>query len=168
MTARELPLGAAVNVLSVPAEPLELRKLTDWVATLLEVEDALADLRPKVELAVHEVCMNVIDHAYGAAHPTGPADITIAGSVDHDAVRVRVTDTGAPFDPAAVRPPVQGVPQIRGYGLVIAQKLTDELTYDRADGANVWSLRFDRPRFDRPSFDRPSFDRPTDVQENRS
>ena len=162
MTTPELP--AVVRTLSLPAEPVELRRLTAWVATLLEPggSDAVV-LEPKVELAVHEVCMNVIDHAYGDGHSPAPADITVEGSIDRDAVRARIIDTGAPFDAGTVRPPVPGVPQIRGYGLVIAEKLTDELTYHRADGANVWCLRFDRP-----SFDQPGFDRPTDVQENRS
>ena len=40
--------------------------------------------------------------------------------------------------------PEPGVPHIRGYGLVIVEKLVDELGYVRRDDTNIWSLRFDR------------------------
>jgi hypothetical protein len=60
-----------------------------------------------------------------------------------DAVRIRVSDAGRRFAGAPPEP-VPGLPQIRGYGLLIVEKLADDVTYERVNARNIWSLRFDR------------------------
>jgi serine/threonine-protein kinase RsbW len=133
--------------LTMNADALSLRKLGPWVTDLLAgAGEGAAALQGRVELAVHEVCMNVVDHAYALDHDPSPADIEVAGWLDDDAVRIRVTDRGSGFERDAVSRPQPGVPQIRGYGLLIVEKLADDVQYLRADGRNTWTLRFHRTR----------------------
>ena len=137
--------GAVDSRLVIAADALSVRQLAGWLTGLLtETGPEAPVLQTRVELAVHEVCMNIVDHAYGAEHVPGPDDLTIDGAIDPHAVRIEVRDRGAGFDLDAMPKPEPGVPQIRGYGLVIVEKLVDELGYVRRDDTNIWSLRFDR------------------------
>jgi serine/threonine-protein kinase RsbW len=138
-------VGEVGSTLVIPADAMSVRELSGWLAGLLaETGPEATVLQTRVELAVHEVCMNIVDHAYGAEHVPGTDDLTIDGAVDHDAIRIEVRDRGAGFDIDAVPKPEPGVPHIRGYGLVIVEKLVDALGYVRRDDTNIWSLRFDR------------------------
>ena len=139
-----LPTTGAVRCLMMPAEPLALRELTDWVTALLAAAGA-PGLQQPVELAVHEVCMNVIDHAYGPEHRTRPDDITVDGEFDDRAVTVRVRDSGVTCDRPVGNTPAPAQPTVRGYGLVIVERLVEELIYQRLSRTNLWRLRFARP-----------------------
>ena len=56
--------------LTMSADALSVRKLGPWLSEALAPTGAEAtDLHGKMELAVHEVCMNIVDHAYGAQPP---------------------------------------------------------------------------------------------------
>ena len=135
--------------LTMSADALSVRKLGPWLSETLAPTGAEADeLQGKMELAVHEVCMNIVDHAYGAQPAEDRSDLHIECWVHQEAVLVRVSDDGSPFHAPAHRPS-PGVPQIRGYGLPIVEKLADEVRYERGNGINIWSLRFRRTRPDR-------------------
>ncbi len=138
------PGAGAVATLSLRGDPLALRELTGWVTTLLASAGAPA-LQGSMELAVHEVCMNVIDHAYGPAHLPQHGDITVDGRFDDRAVIVSVRDNGSACERTVGSTPTPDVPTIGGYGLVIVEKLVEELTYQRISDTNVWDLRFARP-----------------------
>ncbi len=131
--------------LAIAADALAVRELPDWLHGLLAATgDEAATFQAKLELAVHEVCMNVIDHAYGPQHLPRRGDVIIDGEVDAAAIRIQIRDRGEGFDPASIATPVPGVPQIRGYGLVIVGKLADDLHFTRQGDTNICSLRFDR------------------------
>lgn len=121
-----------------------VRDIGPWLRTALTgLPPAEADrLHSRLELAVHEVAMNILDHA---GLPT-TATIRFSADVAEAFVSVTVTDSGKPFDPAGIRPPVPGVPQERGYGLLIVHKLVDDLDYRRVDDHNLWTLRVSRTR----------------------
>jgi anti-sigma regulatory factor (Ser/Thr protein kinase) len=135
----------ACSRLVIPADALSVRRLSGWLTGLLvEAGTEATVLQTRIELAVHEVCMNIVDHAYGPGRVPGPDDLSVDGSVDPDAIRIEVRDHGAGFEFKAAAEPEPGVPHIRGYGLVIVEKLVDELSYARRGDTNIWSLRFDR------------------------
>ena len=138
---------SSIAPLHLPAEAFAMRGLGTWLAeltTFLSPAESTPMLA-RIELAVHEVCMNVVDHAYGPDHRSAPDDISVQGTVDLAAIRITVRDRGDCFDAAEYDMPVPGVPQIRGYGLVIVHKLADDVDYRHTPAGNVWSLRFDRP-----------------------
>ncbi|GGM08986.1 ATP-binding protein [Nakamurella endophytica] len=128
--------------LDLGADLLSVRRIGPWLSELLDGLPAAeaGALHGRLELAVHEVCVNIVEHA-------GVADgdvLGLRGDVTLDAVTVRVTGPGMPIDPALIPEPRPSEPQIRGYGLMIVRRLVDRLEC-RADGGRaVWMLRVDR------------------------
>ncbi|WP_157970477.1 ATP-binding protein [Nakamurella deserti] len=135
-------MSAPVSTLSIDANPLAVRDIGPWLRALLtattptEAETLVA----RLELAVHEVCMNVVDHA---GLPPGAA-LGLRGAVTADRVRIEIHDDGSPFDPSGVPEPVPGVAQVRGYGLMIVRQLVDTVDYRRTEGHNTWVLELHR------------------------
>lgn len=136
------PKSTAVATLAIDANPLAVRDIGPWLrglmATLPSAEsDALLS---RLELAVHEVCMNVVDHA---GLPAG-SSLDLVGTVDDEQVRIEIHDDGSPFDPSGVPEPVPGFAQVRGYGLMIVRQLVDTVDYAREGGHNTWVLQLRR------------------------
>jgi serine/threonine-protein kinase RsbW len=136
-------MTTAVSTLAIEANPLAVRDIGPWLRSLLadlssQESDAVLS---RLELAVHEVCMNVVDHA---GLPAG-SSLDLRGSVDADRIRVEIHDDGRTFDPGGVREPIPGVPQVRGYGLMIVRQLVDSVDYFREGGHNSWVLQLHRP-----------------------
>jgi serine/threonine-protein kinase RsbW len=122
--------------LQLAADYESLRALGAWLEGLVPSSCAEDSLLPRLELAVHEVCANVVDHAYRSAAGV----IDLAGIATEDKIVVTVRDSGAPFDAALVRRPAPDAPQVRGYGLMIIEQLVDDIAYERRDEANLWTL----------------------------
>jgi len=57
----------------------------------------------QVETAVDEACSNIIEHAYGGEDR---GDITIECISQPGILTIRMMDTGIPFDPEVVEPPI--------------------------------------------------------------
>jgi anti-sigma regulatory factor (Ser/Thr protein kinase) len=131
-----------VAPLVLPAEHRALRSLGPWLAELLgePLPGDVPGLLSRIELALHEVCVNVVDHAYGG----GPGELTVTGEADDTTVELRITDNGCAFEQHAVVAPRAGVPQIRGYGLMIVKQLVDDVDYDRVGATNICTLRISR------------------------
>ncbi len=94
-----------------------------------------------LELAVHEVAVNIIRHAY-ADVDSGWIDIRL--SCDDRELIVVLEDQGGPFDPAMAVEPDLAVPREGGYGLYVARQLVDDVNYRRTASNNRWELRVDR------------------------
>ncbi len=126
--------------LDLGADLAELRGLGPWLEEILAAA-GLGGLQGSLELALHEVCVNVVTHAYA----NGPGRIAIRSRVDVEMIEFEVRDTGtAVFDPDDANEPDPDTPQIHGYGLMIVRRLVDELRYTREEGTNVWLLRTHR------------------------
>lgn len=119
--------------LQLDANYLSLRKIGPWLAGVVGHG---ADLGA-IELAVHELAANCIDHAQ-------PSDgkISLEGAKAADVLVIHVRDRGKEFDPTGVKSPDPAVPQVRGYGLMILEQVAEEVRYSRVDDTNVWVLRF--------------------------
>ena len=109
-------------------------------AALEKVEPAqdLSNLVYNVQLATHEVCLNIIQHAYG--HENGCFNIEIELKSDARAIEINIYDTGQSFDLDAIPAPNLDEPQSHGYGLFITKQLVDALEYHSSPGANHWRL----------------------------
>lgn len=130
----------ATASLRLAADLEALRALGPWLHDLLD-EGGAGELHGRLELALHEICVNVVQHAYAGL----PGTIQLAGRVGPGEVELSVVDGGAAFDAAGVRVPVPTVPQEHGYGLEIVKQLVNELSYSREqEGRNRWVLRVDR------------------------
>ncbi|MEJ1154496.1 ATP-binding SpoIIE family protein phosphatase [Microbacterium marmarense] len=124
--------------LKIAAEASQLREIGPWLAAALEHLDPAesTDAHSRLELAAHEICMNVIDHGGVSSKSL----VTLTVDVTAAAVRVHIVDHGRSFDPDAAPVPVAGQAQVGGYGLLIARRLSDELRYARESETNRWML----------------------------
>jgi serine/threonine-protein kinase RsbW len=131
-----------VREIVVPAVLKEIdrvrRFLKDYVAGLgLDEEDSL-----KVELALHEICVNVAMYAY----PEEPHGEMVVRLWREDGVLViEVRDKGVPFNPVKKKNPDllvklrRGLPG--GLGVYFYRTLMDGLSYRRTRGENVLTVR---------------------------
>lgn len=132
--------------LDVPADILYLGIITSSLNELIMAQPlAEPELTShNIQLAVHEVCMNIIEHAY-ANEPGGRIALTLTveppNGVQARRLIIELHDTGAhSFDPAAVAAPNLDVPQVGGYGLFLVQQLMDEMFYDPQPNDHRWRL----------------------------
>ena len=93
----------------------------------------------EVQVAAQEICANVVDHAY-SDDEKGRLTIEINIVLKESRLDIHIKDTGKEFNPDVVREPALGELQERGFGLYFAQKLMDEVVYQREDGENHWHL----------------------------
>lgn len=134
------PLAESRLVLEPNA--LDVRRIGGWLRSATEQleEHKAAALLARAELAVHEACMNVIDHA----HLPDGAVIDLRLALEPDRLTVWVVDSGEEFDMDSVPSPPVGALQERGYGLKIIRALVSTLTYRRTADGNELELRIDQ------------------------
>lgn len=109
----------------------------------LSAERVLKDERiHDLRLAVSEATTNAIE-----AHADVNSDesVKVRVSVDDDAVRVVITDKGAGFDPAKLKPhpPVTDPERLefeRGLGVTLMKRLTDECIIDSGSKGTTVTL----------------------------
>jgi len=122
-----------MSELTLLAEHQQLRRLRPWL------DDHAADLEPsaigRIELCVHELAANVIDHS-------GAAEFSIHLTSRPSQLIVELHDAGVAPDPRAAAD-LEPHPRVRGYGMMIAEQLASELSYERQGDVNVWRATFD-------------------------
>ncbi|QWT24316.1 ATP-binding protein [Subtercola sp. PAMC28395] len=127
--------------LRLEPSPLALRALSPWLKTAIDSLDPAPapDLFSRAELAVHEACMNVIDHAELPPNSMIELELTLGP----DSLTVQVRDPGEEFDLAAVpAPDPMGLGE-RGYGVKIIRSLVSVLVYRRNGDMNELEMRID-------------------------
>lgn len=121
----------------LPADLRYLRLIGASVQELIGPDEAHHVLRHEIEMALHEVCVNIVVHAYDGI-ADGRLDIVL--SKRGAELIAQISDRGKPFDPAALKPPDLEGGQIHGYGMFMAHELVDEVSYTRREGVNHWRL----------------------------
>lgn len=120
-------------VIQLEADPAQLstlrRQLRTWLADHGASEQEQADL----VLAVHEAAANAMEHAYNGAPATGDEFVVVEASARNGETQVAVRDTGRWREG-------QSLPQ-RGRGLLLIDRLTDELTVQRESTGTTVSIR---------------------------
>jgi serine/threonine-protein kinase RsbW len=127
--------------LDLPASYKYLNVVSSCLAAVLERLEGVSEremVAYNVELAVHETCTNIVEHAYEGA----PGRIEVAISVCNTPrqVVVEVHDTGRAFDMTQVKEPDLSQAHTNGYGLFLMHRLVDEVTYAPQSGNNHWRL----------------------------
>ena len=128
--------------LSIPADFKYLNVVGACLTAILQHEENLPTpeiVTSGVELAVHETCINIIEHAYAGV--AGRITLTIQILDDPRRLEVNIFDQGNPFVLPEIHPPkVDGDIQIRGYGLFLVHELMDQVKYVPQLGNNTWKL----------------------------
>lgn len=127
--------------LDIPADHTQLRIVSACIAELLANVEQIVDrdvLLYNVQLAVHEVCTNIIDHAYKGADQERIALVFTLEPPRRLIAEIR--DTGHSFDLGTVDAPDLSLPRDRGYGLFLVRHLMDDVVYLPTTSGNCWRL----------------------------
>jgi anti-sigma regulatory factor (Ser/Thr protein kinase) len=116
--------------LSIPSNPRYLYTLRAFCSSILEALGFPRADADKVTLAVHEACMNVIEHCYGG-DMTQRIDVTVLVTADYIAIEMR--DYGQKQDVASIKPRALHDVRPRGLGTHFMQSVMDNVTYHSSD-----------------------------------
>lgn len=128
--------------IELPATTKYLSILGSCIAEILARVDDLEQresITYAVQLAAHEACANIVDHAYSGYNEQR---IEIVMTLENRPKRfiIDMYDNGKPFDIEQVGIPNFEEPQVRGYGLYIIRSLMDDVSYQPNPGNNHWCL----------------------------
>lgn len=94
----------------------------------------------KIELALLEICVNIIRYAY----PKSKGDILIKVWLDEGRMFFEIRDSGIPFDPRKLETPdiEESIrkEQTGGLGVFLSRTLMDGFDYKREDNENVLTI----------------------------
>jgi len=127
----------------VPAVLENLGEIMMAVADSARMMGFSADRVLQVELALEEPVVNVMNYAYG----DGSGDIEVACiGRDDGALGLEIIDSGRVFDPLKKEDPdiSLGIDdrEIGGLGVYFVKQVANEVTYNRVDGKNIFTMVF--------------------------
>jgi serine/threonine-protein kinase RsbW len=129
--------------LDLPARYTYLHLLSDCIADMLRLVEGVDDfetLAYNVQLAAHEVCTNIINHAYDNSG-NGRIEMTLTLQLDEKpCLTIDLLDSGKPFDPEGYSAPNLDEVRVHGYGLFLIRNLMDSVSYTPTAGRNHWTL----------------------------
>jgi serine/threonine-protein kinase RsbW len=128
--------------LDLPATHKHLNILGACISELLarvENVDEREVIIYNLQLAAHEACANIIDHAYEGEVAQRIAINLMLTSRPRRLI-IELQDTGRSFDLDSVPEPNLDEAHDHGYGLFLMRSLMDEVTYKSEPGGNQWSL----------------------------
>jgi len=116
----------------------QCERLYDFLAEALAQLPVTEAFRHDLKLVAEELLANIINHAYDE-DAQGGIDIELIA--DAHAVRLTFSDPGKAFDPLDRKTPnAQGDLSEGGMGLLLVKSLTDEQSYNRVGGRNVFTV----------------------------
>jgi sigma-B regulation protein RsbU (phosphoserine phosphatase) len=130
---------------SYPADVKHLSDISEKVTAAcqelpsLPVSPNAEDFIYLIELAISEICTNIIQHAYADKDGTIEGRITVL----NNGVQLDFYDTGESFDPATIPSPKSDPYQLEegGYGLHIVRQIMDVVSYEHdVKRGNHWHL----------------------------
>jgi sigma-B regulation protein RsbU (phosphoserine phosphatase) len=127
---------AETHSLILPATYAALDGLKPFIAAL--VDAAAEKTLSQIVLAVHELCINIVEHAYAGTE----GEIRIEAVRSSDRIQFTIHDTGsqAYTSPTFVEPPdPESLPE-SGWGIYIVHQVMDRVEYRRLSSGNEWYL----------------------------
>jgi len=128
--------------ITLPNDVQEVPQLSAFVDAVCEALDLDMNTTLKLNLAIEEAVVNVMNYAY----PTGTAGtVTIETEADDEWLTFVISDSGKPFDPTLKKEIDTTLPMeersIGGLGIHLVRQIMDSISYERTDGTNVLTLR---------------------------
>lgn len=105
-----------------------IAQIRRWLDQVLSGWQVAAQVTSDLELAVTELCTNIVRHGYGGE---GRGDITVTISRCGSSIQVTIDDGAPPFEPEATALPAPEALQEGGYGLSLVYHLLDDVVYER-------------------------------------
>ena len=131
---------ADCDQLVVDADLLAIREIGSFLNDVVSrsVDFDPTDLVGGMELALQELAVNIVEHAYGDAD----GSISMTWSTEGTLGTIVVRDQGPEFDWTQANRADLDVPQVNGYGLIIIETIAESFTHDRIGDDNVWTIVF--------------------------
>lgn len=136
----EQPQSNGYFRLDIPAVVTSLPVISSIFTSILEQVDGIPNRETgtyNIVLSVHEICTNIIEHAY--ENKGGRIEIEIRLD-ESGMLTIDLFDQGRSFDLEAVPQPDLDDAPIRGYGLFLVHELMDSVTYASSNRKNHWRL----------------------------
>jgi anti-sigma regulatory factor (Ser/Thr protein kinase) len=124
-------------MLRLTTAPADLGRVYPWLD-----EEAVADALPeaflaRLHVALEEAVANIVMHAETDG-------FTLEYMADAARVTLVITDEGLPFDPVVAPVASRAEAEAGGKGLILLRHFCKDLHYERADGVNRLTMRFER------------------------
>ncbi len=121
--------------LHVPSSTENLSMIRDFVRSI-GLQVGMGDMEvARLEMAVDEACSNVMEHAYSS---DSTKEVSIRATVDENALRIIVIDTGKGFDPATIEQrkleDLISAKRTGGLGMRLIKSFMDEVHYAMVPG----------------------------------
>ncbi len=127
--------------LTLACDTSQTERLGEWMEMVCEQAGFDAATSTKLNIAVEEAVVNVMNYAYPA---DSPGEVRIDASVADGKLVLTISDWGQPFDPTAVEPVDTSLDAddrpIGGLGIHLIRRYTDSLSYERRDDMNVLTM----------------------------
>lgn len=119
----------------------EVPRLNVFVDEVCEDMGCDMETTMRMNLAIEEAVVNVIDYAY----PSGTVgNVDINATVYDNHMEFVISDSGTPFDPTKKEDVDISLPveerRIGGLGIHLVKQLMDKISYERKDGHNILTL----------------------------
>ncbi len=119
----------------------EVPRLNVFVDEVCEDMGCDMETTMRMNLAIEEAVVNVIDYAYPSG-TVGSIDIKVTIYDNH--MEFVISDSGTPFDPTKKEDVDISLPveerRIGGLGIHLVRQLMDKINYERKDGRNILTL----------------------------
>ena len=131
------------STITLPGKLDSLYAFMDFVTSCAREQEITSERISEIELALEEVLVNIIKHAYKECGIDGEIEITCTIDDDRSLV-IEIADSGTPFDIFSSSEPDLSLDinerQIGGLGIFFVKKLMDEVRYRREDDQNKLTL----------------------------
>jgi anti-sigma regulatory factor (Ser/Thr protein kinase) len=129
-----------VEEIRISADLEAAEKVRIFVKDVLDRYVLSEEERFKAELSLHEICINIVLHAY----PGKKGDLNVRTWPCGDRVYFEFADTGVAFDPCQAAPPDLKAKlksgRRGGYGIFLYRTLLDGFEYRREAGKNILTV----------------------------
>ena len=128
--------------ITLPNDVQEVPQLNVFVDEVCEQVDFDMSTTLKLNLAIEEAVVNVMNYAYPAGEK---GDVDIEAMINDEYLVFVISDSGTPFDPTA-KAEVDTTLSVEergigGLGIHLIRQIMDTINYKRVDGMNVLTLR---------------------------
>lgn len=124
-----------------PATDESLADALAFVEEELEKYDCPVKTVMQITICVEEMFVNVAHYAYADTE----GEVTLTMDIENRLFSITLTDAGLPFDPLAKEDPDITLSaeerDIGGLGIFMVKKSMNEVTYERKDGKNIFTMK---------------------------
>ena len=140
---RNRACATTVKEMSFPAMLESVPRAIEFLKRNLEELGYSSRVQTKFAVIIDEIVSNIAKFAYGSS--TGDVTIRLLTERDGRVVEISFIDEGIAFNPLDM-PRVDTETAVAnriigGQGILIVQKLADEVEYERKDGKNILRIR---------------------------